>query len=53
MIPFKAFRFLIPHLMRERSVLFAGVFLILITSLSQVAVPRLVGMAVENLESGN
>ncbi len=52
MIPFKAFRFLIPHLMRERTVLFAGVFLILITSLSQVAVPRMVGMAVENLETG-
>jgi len=52
MIPFKAFRFLLPLLRRERTVILAGVFLILITSLSQVAVPRLVGMAVEKLESG-
>lgn len=52
MIPFKAFRFLIPLLLRERSIIIGGVFLILITSLCQVAVPRLIGLAVEKLETG-
>ena len=52
MIPLKAFRFLLPLLRRERSVILIGIFMILVGSLSQVAIPRLVGLAVEKLESG-
>ncbi|RTZ90541.1 MAG: hypothetical protein DSY92_06655, partial [Planctomycetota bacterium] len=52
MIPFKAFRFLLPLVVREKAVISFGILLILVTSISQVAVPRLIGMAVERLESG-
>jgi len=51
-IPFKAFRFLLPLVVREKAVISFGILLILVTSISQVAVPRLIGMAVERLESG-
>ncbi|MDE0960931.1 MAG: ABC transporter ATP-binding protein [Planctomycetota bacterium] len=53
MIPLRAFRFLVPLVKHERSVLAIGVLLILVTSISQVAVPRLIGLAVERLESGD
>ncbi|MGB1396252.1 MAG: ABC transporter ATP-binding protein [Planctomycetota bacterium] len=52
MFPFRAFRFLAPLIREQRPIFAIGVVLILLTSLSQVAVPRLVGLAIQKLESG-
>jgi len=52
LIPLRAFRFLVPMVKQEKSVIASGVLLILVTSICQVAVPRLIGVAVERLESG-
>ena len=52
MFPFRAFRFLAPLIREQRPIFALGVVLILLTSLSQVAVPRLVGLAIQKLESG-
>ena len=52
MIPFKAFRFLLPLIVKERSILLIGAGLIVLSSLCQVAVPRLIGFAVDRLERG-
>ena len=52
MFPFRAFRFLAPLVREQRPIFAIGVVLILLTSLSQVAVPRLVGLAIQKLESG-
>ena len=52
MFPFRAFRFLAPLVREQRPIFLVGIVLILLTSLSQVAVPRLVGLAIQKLESG-
>ena len=52
MFPFRAFRFLAPLIREQRPIFAIGIVLILLTSLSQVAVPRLVGLAIQKLESG-
>jgi len=52
LFPFRAFRFLAPLIREQRPIFAIGVVLILLTSLSQVAVPRLVGLAIQKLESG-
>ena len=52
MFPFRAFRFLGPLVREQRPIFAIGVVLILLTSLSQVAVPRLVGLAIQKLETG-
>ena len=52
MFPFRAFRFLAPLIREQRPIFAIGVVLILLTSLSQVAVPRLVRLAIQKLESG-
>ena len=52
MLPFRAFRFLAPLVREQRPIFLVGIVLILLTSLSQVAVPRLVGLAIQKLESG-
>ena len=52
MFPFRAFRFLAPLVREQRPIFLVGIVLILLTSLSQVAVPRLVGLAIQKLETG-
>jgi ATP-binding cassette subfamily B multidrug efflux pump len=52
LFPFRAFRFLAPLIREQRPIFAIGIVLILLTSLSQVAVPRLVGLAIQKLESG-
>ena len=53
MIPIRVFRFLIPYLREERRMIGLGIGLILLSSILQVSVPRLVGEAIDRLESGH
>ncbi len=52
MFPIAPFRFLFPYLRAERRLLAFGVFLVFVTSIFQVLVPKLVGAAIGRLESG-